>query len=285
MRFLILGGGFTGMAAGRLARSAGAEVHATTRSSARAAELTELGFTSWLAPALLPEAIGELIDDSTRVLVTLPPDGSTDRAVAPRVTRAFSIAYISSSAVYGDQAGRIDETTPVRPLTPRAVARLEAERVWRDAGASVVRAPAIYGPGRGLHLRLARGDLTLAGTDDHVISRIHVADLAETLLRLLSLGVRGKEYVIGDLEPALHSEVVTWLAERLLVPIPPRVSGQLVDETLKYDRRLDARGLLTLLDYRLSYPSFREGYAQCLAVDAPLVQALLAARDLGSQTS
>jgi nucleoside-diphosphate-sugar epimerase len=277
-RLVILGGGFTGCAVARLAIAAGLEVAATTRSEARAGALRSIGASALLLDLLDAggaRTLASSIDPSVRVLVTFPPDGETDRALAPIAASARAIAYVSSTGVYGQARGRVDESTPVDPGEPRAAARLGAEQVWRQAGAAVVRAPAIYGPGRGLHLRLARGEVRLAEDRGNAISRVHVDDLAAALLALLLRDDRAT-YVIGDDAPSPHAEVVRWLCQTMRLPDPPPTRE--VDATLRNDRRVDPSRLRAALGIAPLYPTYREGFAHCLRVDAAVIDAALRER-------
>jgi nucleoside-diphosphate-sugar epimerase len=279
-RLVILGGGFAGSALARLAIAAGFEVAATTRSEARAVALRSIGATALRLELLDPggaRTLAAAVDPTVRVLIAFPPDGETDRALAPIAARARASVYISSTGIYGQARGRVDEDTPVDPNAPRAAVRIAAEKLWRDAGAAVVRAPAIYGPGRGLHLRLARGEVRLAQDESNVISRIHVDDLAAALLALLRREARAT-YVIGDDAPSPHAEVVRWLCRRMQLPEPPRAEAHEVDDTLRSDRRVDPSRLRRELGIAPVYPTYREGFAQCLRVDAAVIGAVLRQR-------
>ena len=274
MKLVIVGGGFTGARVARLARDQGGEVVATIRTEARTAKLRAMGVTPLVSGVLSAEVLDAHVDAKTRVLVTIPPDGTTDRAIAPLISQAASIAYVSSTGVYGDASGRVDESTPVDDRTSRAAARLDAERTWRDAGAAIVRAPAIYGPGRGMHLRLARGELRVEG-GTNAISRVHVDDLAAALFALLVRDTRGALYVAGDLLPSPHIEVVKWICDALAIPMPQPAPAATTDETLRQNRHVDSSRIRKDLGLSLAYPTYREGYAHCLTEDrAPIGVAL-----------
>jgi nucleoside-diphosphate-sugar epimerase len=262
---VVLGCGFTGLEAARLARGDGRRVLASIRSPARAAELAALGIEARVVPELDAAAVADLVPAGAEVLITFPPDGVTDARIAPALARAKSLAYISSTAVYGDAAGAIDERVPVAPDAPRAAPRLAAEAAYRARGGVILRAAAIYGPGRGLHVRLAQGEHRLAGDGRAVVSRIHVTDLARLALAALAHGAPGSIFNVADATPVPQLEVITWLAARLGVPIPPSVPAATLHETLRHDRAIDGALARRALGITLLYPSYREGFEACLA--------------------
>ncbi|WP_232379772.1 NAD-dependent epimerase/dehydratase family protein [Polyangium fumosum] len=265
---VLLGCGFTGTHAAKLALAAGSRVIGTTRSPERAASLSRLGVDVRLAPRLDVDLVAPLLREDTRVLVTYPPDDTTDAALLPLLSRAASAVYLSSTGVYGSAAGRIDEQTPVDPSEPRAAARLRAEALVRAAGGVVLRAAAIYGPGRGLHVRLARGEHKIAEGGQSVISRIHVADLARLALAALARAPKGEIFVVADDTPVPQAEVIDWLCARLGVPRPAEVPRADLPPTLRNDRSIDAGKIRRNLRVSLDYPSYREGFAACLAEEA-----------------
>ena len=125
---VVLGCGFTGVEAARLALADGRRVLGSTRTEARAAELTALGIEARVIPRLDAAAVTALVPAGAEVLITFPPDGVTDAALAPGLTAARALVYISSTAVYGEASGSIDESVPVDPSAPRAAPRLADDR-------------------------------------------------------------------------------------------------------------------------------------------------------------
>lgn len=268
---VVLGCGYAGLEAARLALAAGRRVLGTTRSGERAAALAALGMGLGFEPRVTPRldaaAVAALVPAGAEVLITFPPDGVTDALIAPALVAAKSIVYVSSTAVYGDAAGAIDERVAVDPSAPRAGPRLAAEALYRAQGGLILRAAAIYGPGRGLHVRLARGEHRLAGDGHAVVSRLHVTDLARLALAALDRGERGAIFNAADAAPVPQIEVITWLTARLGVPLPPSVPASSLHETLRHDRAVDGSLARRVLGVELLYPSYREGFAACLAAD------------------
>lgn len=258
-KVVVLGGGYTGLAVARRARSLGRDVAISARREEHARELEALGFRALFGPAL-PLSLRTEVDGAAHVVVTFPPDGVTDAAIAGELARAGAVTYVSSTAVYGKLRGHIDDTTPVPHASGRAVARLAAESTYRALGATVLRCPGIYGRDRGIHVRLLRGDYRLPGDGSHVLSRIHVEDLAALLLA--APRAPRETFVVGDLEPAPHAIVVRFLCERYGLPFPPSAPLAEVPETLTADRNVDASRALATFGVTLRYPSFREGMAK-----------------------
>jgi nucleoside-diphosphate-sugar epimerase len=160
--------------------------------------------------------------------------------------------------VYGDRRGKIDRDTPL-PEQPdeRAQRLLRAEQAYRDVGGTVLRSPGIYGPDRGLHVRVLRGEHRIPGDGSRTLSRIHAHDLAE--LALAASDGRGETFVVGDHAPAAHIEVVRFICERYRVPLPPSVPLESVHASLRADRAVDPSAALAVLKVALRYPSYREG--------------------------
>lgn len=261
---LILGAGFLGISAARAALSLGYRVRGTTRSSSRAEVLQQMGVEAIVAPELSASLLDSLFSDRPLVLVTFPPDEASDAAVLQKLPLARASVYISSTGVYGETSGRIDEDTPVDIREPRAALRFATETLYRAQGAVVLRAAAIYGPGRGLHVRLKRGEHKVSEGGKRVVSRIHVDDLSRLSLLSLEAGLRDEVFVVADEAPVPQAEVIDWLCDRLKVPRPLEVSVESLPETLRHDRSIDGRRILRRLNVSLLYPSYREGFAACL---------------------
>jgi nucleoside-diphosphate-sugar epimerase len=264
---VILGCGFTGTAAAVPAFAGGRPVFATARTETTALRaLRTMGLGLTVAPRLTAAMVEPMVDGAD-VLVTFPPDGETDEALAAVMGRARSVVYVSSTGVYGERVGRIDEETPTDAREPKAAARLRAETLWRDAGAVALRAAGIYGPGRGLHRRIIDGSFRLPGDGSRVVSRVHVDDLAAMALGCLERGPRGEVFVAADDAPVPQGEVVRGLCAWLGLPPPATVALSDAPETLRHDRAVINERVKRATGLRLRYPTWREGFAQCLSAE------------------
>jgi nucleoside-diphosphate-sugar epimerase len=257
MTVVILGCGYTGRrVASRLAAS-GVDVIATTRDPKR---LTGLR----VRPVIL-DVISEFdlsfIPPKSVVLYSIPrtsPD-ATGEIVQQLKGRASRVVYLSTTSVYGPAIG-VDETTPIDPDEDGGRARASAESAilsgpWNTL---ILRPAAIYGPGRGVHVRLQRGDYSLVGDGGNFVSRIHVDDLATHALAAISSELTGA-YPVADEEPCTSLEITKFCADLLGLPMPPFVSSASAHPTRRSNRRVDGSAIRRLLEIMLAFPSYRTG--------------------------
>lgn len=252
---VVFGAGFAGSAVCTAARARGLSVLGVVRSAESAALLRARGVEATTEDASV--VARAQVGATTHALVTFPATAPAELALAPLLAKARAVSYLSTTGVYEDVEGVVDDTTPLPAQTsPKYAAVLAAERAFRDVGAAVLRAPGIYGEARGIHMRLQRGDFKLSGDGSRYSSRIHVADLAELLLA--SAATPRETFVVGDLEPCRQIDMVTWLCHRLALPLPPSAPLEAVHETLRRNRRVDGGRALQRLGVTLRYPSYRE---------------------------
>ena len=254
---LVFGAGFTGAAVCRAALARGLTVLGVVRSEASADALRARGISATTDDCR--RVAEQSVGSATHAVITFPATKPGELEFAPLLARARAVSYLSTTGVYEDLEGVVDDTTPLpEPPSAKYAAVRDAERAFRAVGAAVLRAPGIYGPERGLHRRLARGELRLSGDGSRYASRIHVEDLARLLLA--SARTPGETLVVGDLEPCRQIEMVSWLCERLGLPLPASAPLAEVHETMRRNRRIDGSRALERLGVALEYPSYREGF-------------------------
>jgi len=121
----------------------------------------------------------------------------------------------------------VDEDSATEPAGFSGRRLLEGEQAAREGPcpAIAVRFGGIYGPGR---LRLLRKVLDGAPCTEKppvYTNRIHRDDCAGVLAHLAWLESPEAAYLAVDGAPAPECEVMTWLAERLGVPAPQRLTS------------------------------------------------------------
>lgn len=286
---LIVGCGDVGC---RLARRLLAQGIATTglvRSARTAAALATLGIRPLVADLDAP--LAEPLDAAGAIdwlFLFAPPPASGDGDPRTRALLASlpqtprRIVYLSTSAVYGDCAGRwIDETAPLVPKSARGLRRLDAERAVLDhaaargAAALILRVPGIYGPGRLPVERLRSGAPVLRREDAPYTNRIHAEDLAAAAQRIAEAGTPGLAYNVSDGAPTSMTDYFLRCAEWLGLPAPPQVG---IDEArrsfspmllsfLEESKRLSNRRLVETLGWTPRYPDLASGLPACLEAD------------------
>jgi len=173
--------GYTSLGLADTLRHAGWRVAGTCRSAERARALEAAGIPAFVwcpdEKKFLSDDGAAALRDATHVLVSVPPTERetsehnredtlsidpvlADAACVAALERSGAeeneiawLAYLSSTGVYGDHAGKfVDETSPCAPTTAKTRARLDAERAW----AAFARSGKVPGTNRNLPLRVFR---------------------------------------------------------------------------------------------------------------------------------
>ena len=241
-RLLIIGCGDVGQRVVRLQRHV--RVVALTSSPARVAALRAQGVTPIVGNLDVSASLQRLAGWATRVLHLAPPplQGNTDpRTLAltrllMRRSAPLSVVYGSTSGVYGDCAGAwVAESRMVKPITPRAQRRVDAEARVRHVGrlcssavrVTVLRIPGIYAPDREggtPRERLLRGTPVLTREDDVFTNHIHADDLARACQLALWRGQAQRVYNVNDDSQMLMGDYFYMAAGLYGLAKPPRIS-------------------------------------------------------------
>lgn len=274
--YVIIGCGYVGT---RLAARLEGAVHAVTGTAASAARLRRQGFaaTAWDLDADTPLQID--VQDAVVFYLVPPPGDGRDprvrRALAALTGRPARFVYMSTTGVYGDTAGAtVTEDAPLKPLSGRAQARVDAERAVRthcdEQGIAwvVLRVPGIYGPGRLPLERLRRGDPVVAEDQAAPGNRIHVDDLVSSCIAAATAPVaQNRVYNVGDGNHASSTVYFKAVARLAGLPAPPELPAAQVRERLTpaawsflgESRRVATARLRDELDVTLRYADLDEG--------------------------
>lgn len=260
---LILGCGYTGRRAAWMLLEKGFRVTATTRDPVKLAGLARAGARVVRLEVLEPETIAALeVPENALVIDSIPSVGNLDptRVLVQKLgTRPAKVVYISTTGVYGETQ-QVDENTKPAPRTDRERLRAQAEAAV-EAGpwpSLILRSPAIYGPGRGVHVSMKAGAYRLPGSGSNFISRIHVEDLAAHVVAGLLSSITGA-WPVADQEPCTSEEIARYCSELFGLPMPPRSGSDSLHESRRADRRVNGETIRRLLGVVLRYPSYREG--------------------------
>ena len=211
-----------------------------------------------------PEVYREIYVDATKSLTSY----------LQKNTNLEHYLHISSTSVYGQTDGSwITEDAERQPSTETSRILVEAEDFLQSSyqashfPATITRISGIYGPDRGyLFQQYLKNEATMVGNGSRIINMIHVDDIVRAITTILASGTPGTTYNLTDSCPTTQLEFFTWLASELNGALPP----QATDSELKRrkraitNKRVSNHRLLTDLDFKLRYPSFREGYAEAV---------------------
>ncbi|MGB1547771.1 MAG: SDR family oxidoreductase [Alphaproteobacteria bacterium] len=221
---------------------------------------------------------------TTYLLSSVPPDEEGDPVLRHHAKDIAAVpglrwvGYLSTTGVYGDKGGAwVDENSELRPSGERGRRRVAAERSWLELGEThglavhIFRLAGIYGPGRNALETLRKGKTRRIQKPGQVFSRIHVEDLAETLLRSMAVPRAGRIYNVCDDEPASPEDVILYAASLLNLPAPPPVAYEDADlsEMAKSfyadNKRVRNDRMKRELGVKLRYPDYRVGLKALLA--------------------
>lgn len=286
-RILLVGCGDIGLRAARALRGR-VQLIAVTSSPERVPLLRRAGLTPIMADLDAPATLRRLSGLATRVLHLAPParveegqwwrDARTTALARALRLRALpsAMVYGSTSGVYGDCGGaRIQETRAVRPDTPRAHRRVDAERAVRWLGRAgvatrILRIPGIYAPDREggtPRERLVKGTPVLRAEDDVYTNHIHADDLARACVIALWRGGPQRVFHVNDDSEIKMGDYIDLAADLYGLPRPPRVAREQAQAQLPLSllsfmgesRRMDNTRLKRELRLRLRHPTVATG--------------------------
>ncbi|GAB4191863.1 MAG: NAD-dependent epimerase/dehydratase family protein [Phycisphaeraceae bacterium] len=287
---LIVGCGYLGIRLAKTLIAQGQIVYGTTRTPAKAAQLSRYGIRPLILQVTQPvtyAALTPVLTANKPDVYYLVPPGRANDAFSPRQVILGGIAHMvkalrqadvrrailtSSSAVYGQTGGkRVDADTPPCPNSERAKLLLQGEQLWLDAGPNyhVLRLAGMYGPGRIIGARAVREGAPLVGEPNARLNLIHVDDAVDLLLALARSDTLARVELGCDGNPPTRLEYYRELAVRLGVPPPKTLDHETAGRMFGLNAERLARSSNKFLDNTATcnrtgwtphYPDFRAGF-------------------------
>lgn len=255
----ILGLGFTGRRLAARLLAEGQRVAAVVRDPARFGSLETAGLElyEWGSAFRIP--------GKCRIFYSIPPlNSDEDTAVFEELSALLPerVVYVSSTGVYG-RALEVDEVSSAEPADDKGHARLAAELRLSGGPWStlVLRAAAIYGPHRGIHVAIREGRLP-RGAGTGVVSRVHVDDLVSLAAVALDSTLEGS-WPVADQAPCAGALIAAWLAGTGGGTDPSDLREFPVS-----GRRVHGAKIFDLLKVKPRFPTWREGIRACIAEEA-----------------
>lgn len=295
-KLIVVGAGYTGARLALLARERGWDVAATTSDPRRTEQLRAAGVEvrNW-RHADGVAALAELFDPGCAVVYSIPPSDEHQEDVglephvaavdavmrAARATGAERFVYLSSTSSYGDHGEEwIDEDSDRNPTSQVGLQRKEVEDhvlSFDPWNVNVVRIVGIYGPGRTLDRYLTGGRYKLVDGGYKKTNRIHVDDLATTILAVLDRAPPGaRAYIASDGHPSQVRELVQWLVDHRGIDWPEEVTledyrrSRGPDAAARWENTYLAsnRRIVEELGVELIYPNVFVGYEAILDAES-----------------
>lgn len=287
----IFGCGYVGTALARYLIDQGVRVGALTRNPDKVARLRTLGLAEVIEAELDSNNWHSQIEGRYAAVVNCVSsaggglegyrksyvDGQRSILEWAKTQAIGTYVYTSSTSVYPQDGGEtVDETADTSAAPPTGQVILESEAMLADASDRlgrwfVLRLAGIYGPGRHYLLdQLREGAGEIPGSGDYALNMIHLEDIVAAMCVALSGEAPSGIYNIVDDAPVTKSEVLTWLAERMGLPVPAFNPDKVSERLKRRGGRMPHRYLSNAkacaqLGWLPKYPSYREGYAGWLS--------------------
>ncbi len=271
-RLFVFGMGYSALALARLVMAEGWAVAGTCRTQRGAASLAAQGIAPVPFDGASPVDPAAL-QGATHILASIPADDGDPalRHHAGDIARLRGlewVGYLSTTSVYGVDDGRVvDETFDCRPSSARGQRRLAAERDWQalTLPGHVFRLSGIYGPGRSIFDTIRAGRAQRIVKPGQAFNRIHVDDIAATVLASMRRPDPGRIYNLADDLPAPSADLVTHACALLGVEPPPEIPfdqavlSPMAREFWADNKRIANHRIKQELGVVLRYPTWREG--------------------------
>ncbi|MEN0002168.1 MAG: NAD-dependent epimerase/dehydratase family protein, partial [Pseudomonadota bacterium] len=175
-----------------------------------------------------------LIEQADVIVQSIAPNEAGDPvllAMGEQIAAAHPnwMAYLSTVGVYGNHDGNwVDETAEPKPVSQRSIQRVAAEEAWQalaektNVPLAILRLSGIYGPGRNAFCNLEKGTARRLVKPGQVFNRIHVTDIARSLMHL-GAGAKNGVFNVTDDLPAPPQDVVEYAALLMKVDLPPAI--------------------------------------------------------------
>jgi len=276
MRLLSFGHGYSAQALADILLPLGWQIRATTRSKEKFNKIKKPGI---LVRLWSDQSLFDDLDWATHLLISIAPDKYEDlvlkefrEKIIKNIKQFKWVGYLSTTGVYGNHdGGWVDEEEKLIPSTLRGQYRVDAEKEWLrlfkvyNLPLHIFRLAGIYGPGRGPFSKVKSGLARRVIKKNQLFSRIHVEDIAQTLNASILEPNPGAIYNVCDNHPAPPEEVISYAAQLLGLPNPPKVKFEDADMTdmarsfyleskkVRNDKIKNELGVL------LKYPNYKVG--------------------------
>ena len=232
----VLGCGWLGFPLAKRLVQDSYEVFGTTTSKEKLQQLEEAGihpFQIALKPDIILGDIENFLSHVDILIVNVPPRlrGSSTESFSAKMMLLYTeikkngvkkVIFVSSTSVYGDLEGEIDEWTPPKPTTESGKQLLESEKLFRedpDISTTIIRFGGLIGPDRHPVTMLSKKQHLTNGNDP--VNLIHLEDCIHIIITILKNQYWGELFnAVNPFHPIKSDYYLAEAAKRGL-PAPP----------------------------------------------------------------
>ncbi len=280
MKVLLLGCGFVGKSLAQNLQQQGHAVTGWVRSADSANELQALHLDAFCGD-FTEDKSWDLLPKDFDLAIHIASSGRGDAAVYEKIYQQgmqrlseklpqARLIFVSSTSVYGQTDGTlVDENSATDPRSITSQVLLKAEQIALKRGGVVVRPSGIYGPQRSfLFQKFMEGTAVIEGTGKRWVNQIHRDDVAGGISWIVNQPDLSGIFNLSDQRPSNHLEIYQWLALRTGKSIPPYAEENHQRKRGWTHKRISSQKLQKL-GWRLTFPSFEEGYGSFLPPKQP----------------
>jgi dTDP-4-dehydrorhamnose reductase len=228
------------------------------------------------------EIDSSILDNYDNFVISIPPiyqlktDAVIDKFYDYFLSRTtpYKLIYLSATSVYGDHEGKkVQEDSKLKAGSNNGLARIGCENKYLElqknesANLIILRLAGIYGEKRNNILAIHNKEITRNRPSSRLISRTHVADIV-TIIRevILSTTIKNQIFNVADDEPCSTIMANNYICEELLKIDKLTIGGDVKES--KYssfaldNKVVDNDKLKKLLNYKFTFPSYKEGLKQ-----------------------
>lgn len=268
----ILGCGWLGLPLGESLLNAGYHIKGSTTKKEKSFFLYDKGIEPYIL-SFNPELKGRLSQDffkTNSIIVNIPPsfpkngDGSDFLLRIENIIKTIKLANIkfviftSSTSVYGNTDEEITETTPLNPITARAKALVEAEKMFiaeKKLKTTILRIGGMVGPNRHPG-RFFSFEKKQSGAQTPV-NLIHQEDIINIIVELYRLERWGGVYNLTSDKHPTRRQFYTFAT--LALEKPPAIFTK---EGSFPNKIVSNKKIKRVLRYKMKYPDLEKIYCE-----------------------
>ena len=163
--------------------------------------------------------------NNSLIISTVPPNSKNEDPILKLYKNYFKssnniFGYISSTSVYND--GINFENSNTFPKTKRGTVRILIEKKWKKycRNIKIFRCGGIYGIQRHPMIGYLKGNIAIPHKLNHYTNRIHVEDLANIVLHVLSKNISSTVVNVVDPNPSIGFDAISYVANSLELKKP-----------------------------------------------------------------